>query len=265
MKERADAFKIISNGISYFDKVHLVIYSLLLQVPKSLQKKIPKYFEVLNIFVQGTTVRCLGCLFNLNTHDDVRFHTNGIFEREIQGWFKIPEGGVFLDVGANIGRYTITLAKKVGPGGRVIAFEPCSNSYSALRKNIDLNNLGNVITLPLALWNEEGYHHMYVKANAGSNSLVEDNGAIGKEKVRTITLDGLLKELIFTRIDLIKIDVEGAEREVLEGMKKTLQHFKPSLIIEVRDDNVSWVENFLNLLGYTKQDKQDINHLYESI
>ena len=265
IREKFEVFKIVSDGISGFDKAHLLIYTLLLQIPRSLQEKIPKFYDLLNLIVKGSTVRRLGCLFIINTHDDIRHHTDSVFEREILDWFKVPECGVFMDVGANIGRYTITLAKKIGLGGRILAFEPCSSSYSTLLNSIHLNNLNNVTTLPLALWNKEGCHHIYTKTNAGSNSLIEDEDAIGKEQVKTMTLDRLLSMLYLARVDLIKIDVEGAEKEVLEGMKNTLLLFKPRLIIEVRDNNKSWVDNFLNHLGYSVQDKKSLNYLYECV
>ena len=157
------------------------------------------------------------------------------------------------------------MGKKVGHNGRVLAFEPCSETCSTLIKNIHLNGLKNVESFPIALWNKDGVHTLYTKIHTGGNSLIEDNDVIDKNVVATRTLDGLFCNLKMNKIDLIKIDVEGSEKEVLEGMKITLQLFTPRLIIEIQKGNELWVNEFLNSIGYKEQSKQGINYLYEKI
>jgi len=135
-----------------------------------------------------------------------------------------------LEVGANIGVHTIPLARCVGPGGRVVAFEPQRIVFQMLCANVALNALANVVTHQAAVGRETGTVMVpavdYLQpGNFGGVSL----GAGGSgETVRVVTIDSL--EL--SACHFIKIDVEGMERDVIEGAADTIRRFRPRLYIE---------------------------------
>jgi FkbM family methyltransferase len=149
----------------------------------------------------------------------------------------LVEGDVVLDIGAHIGLFTIELARHVGRSGRVIAFEPAPDLAERLRKNIERNRLGDrVDVVEIALGNESGSAILRAASgyprDAGRRSLFGHGVGVATVPVRT--LDDLLAsgELDTpTGIHGIKIDVEGAELHVLEGMRVTLRHYRPRIVL----------------------------------
>jgi FkbM family methyltransferase len=138
-------------------------------------------------------------------------------------------GSVVIDVGANIGLHTLPLARRVGTTGQIIAFEPDPNNYQLLLRNIRANGLTNISVHRLALSCESGTALLYQSwKNRGGLSLREENvdrdgPPIAPVAVETIAGDTLLASLE-RPISLIKIDVEGAEPLVLQGLSATLRH-----------------------------------------
>jgi FkbM family methyltransferase len=135
-------------------------------------------------------------------------------------------GCVVVDVGANIGYYTILLADKVGKKGKVYAFEPDSTSFDILEKNIKANKLENVVAIKAAAGSREGKLELYKsEENLGDHKLY---GKGKKEIVKVIRLDDFIKE----KVDLIKIDTQGWEPEVIEGAKEIIKKWKPVMFLE---------------------------------
>lgn len=132
-------------------------------------------------------------------------------------------GDTVWDVGANIGTHTVMFGKKVGAEGKVVAFEPESQTRKTLEENIALNHLGNVEVLTVALGSADAVQKMFVDTRPGSgkHSLlsVDDYQQVDIE-VRTG--DGLSATRPGSPPSVVKIDVEGFEIEVLKGMEKTL-------------------------------------------
>ena len=131
-------------------------------------------------------------------------------------------GDVFIDVGANIGYYTILASRLVGSEGAVIAFEPVPETATALRTNCNLNQSDNITIIEKAAWNEEdilslsiphGYYGMAGVKEPGVTSISID--------VETATLDSVTGA--YSAIKTLKIDVEGAEYRVLCGAGETLR------------------------------------------
>jgi FkbM family methyltransferase len=153
----------------------------------------------------------------------------------------LPEGGVLLDVGAHIGYYSMKAAPRVGPMGRVVAFEPNPETLRLLRDNVSANHFANVTVEPIACTDKPATLTLYAaaEANTGASSLSRDNAEISAtEKARAFTVQGrpiddVVRELGLTRVDAIKIDVEGAEVIVLRGAVGTLKRFHPKVIAEV--------------------------------
>lgn len=142
-------------------------------------------------------------------------------------------GDTFVDVGANVGWYTLLAAKIVGAQGRVIAFEPEPRSFGYLKENVALNGLSNVTLVPKALLDKDGTITFFVhQSNKGAHSVAKSADRPSAIEVEAVTFDGYAKTL-GGPIHLIKIDTEGAECHILKGMMQTLKaHAETKLLIE---------------------------------
>lgn len=145
---------------------------------------------------------------------------------------KLKIGMTVIDIGANIGYYTIIAGKRVGANGKVLAFEPEENNLSLLTRNIFLNKINNVTVFKVALADKPGETSLYLDDNnKGHHSLSSQKSGTGKRVlVKTDTLDNILEKSGSLKVDLIKMDIEGAECLALEGMVKTLA-INPDLIL----------------------------------
>jgi len=146
--------------------------------------------------------------------------------------FHLSEGDCFVDVGASIGYFTILAGCAVGERGRVIACEPGPQNQSTLLLNIALNHLTNVEVAPVALSDQRG---VVSYSRLGSNGAISSYQAdvdsiVTGDLVQAKSMDELLANA--DRVDVIKIDVEGAEGKVLEGARATLGRFHPKLFFE---------------------------------
>jgi FkbM family methyltransferase len=151
---------------------------------------------------------------------------------------------VFYDIGANIGLYTIMAGKRLGPEGTVYAFEPHAGNFNRLLKNIIRSNLSNiVIPCNTALDSEEGFSRFsYASTNAGtslsqlnSGAIKNHNGDISELKY-SASIDSLIESSHIKKPHHIKIDVDGNELRILQGMKKLLQSSDAPLTIQVELD-----------------------------
>ncbi len=148
----------------------------------------------------------------------------------------LTEGMVVVDGGANCGLYTVVAAKLVGNSGLVLSFEPGAESFSVLERNVRLNRLGNVHALRLALSDGERTTHLYHHRGPNSYSLAPRAGTGLYEEVRTTTIDAMLARDGLDRVDVLKLDVEGAEELVLRGANTVLRESRPMIIFEVYRD-----------------------------
>jgi FkbM family methyltransferase len=170
----------------------------------------------------------------------------------------LSPGMTFVDAGACYGLYTLAGSKIVGEAGRVIAFEPAARAFRVLRKNIVLNSLANVVAYPLALTANSGRALLYYHPNVGCDSLGRDDSFTeNSEEVATESLDNVLRKISVDHVDVIKMDVQGAEELVLRGANKILQSSHPAVIFEVYPPGTvllglspygAW--DFLEKLGY---------------
>ena len=159
----------------------------------------------------------------------------GSWEPEVTRFIcpRIRKGMTILDVGADIGYYTLLFAKRVGADGRVIAFEPIPAARATLQQNILLNAYNNVSILDYALYDSEGIVVLEGPLDVSRiNPSKQETGEDGL-KIRTRSFDRCVGELSLDRIDMAKIDVEGAELNVLMGMVNTLEKHHPALLVEV--------------------------------
>lgn len=174
---------------------------------------------------------------NATDHIQKNIFWYGEYEKEASCLWQclLKTDSVVLDIGANIGYFTLLAAAKAR-SGKVFSFEPVSFFRKQLKKNLALNGFRNIDVLPLAVSdrNEETDIYLAADDNLGMTSLTPPENFSGeKEKVKTIRLDAWLKAQHLSKIDFIKIDVEGAEKKVLDGMKEMLQIHQPVLFLEV--------------------------------
>lgn len=171
------------------------------------------------------------------------------FEDFMSLWFVPRNGEVVLDIGAHIGKYTIAAAKSVGQEGRVIALEPDKKNYATLCKNVVLNNVENIFALNLAAWMEEDSLVLQVGKTSGRHSVKRDLG-LGHSAVRAVAIDGLVESNRMSRLDWVKVDVEGSETEALTGMQQTLRVLRPRIILEVTTSNLDSIRSILKIHEY---------------
>ncbi len=137
-------------------------------------------------------------------------------------------GDIAVDVGANIGYYTILLADKVGKNGKVYTFEPDKTNFEILVKNIKENNLKNVVAINAAVGKKEGELKLHKsEENFGDHKLYGNDKDV--EEVKIVNLD---KYFGNEKIDLLKIDTQGWEPEVIEGAKELIEKNKPVMFLE---------------------------------
>ena len=147
---------------------------------------------------------------------------------------EFPEEMIFWDVGANVGIYSVLFGKKF-PAGKVIAFEPNVSLHVLLTQNLDLNGVNNVRIESFALSNAKGVGQIEIsKGRAGAGKIKSTLAEDYEDKsFPIITGDMYVKDFPEAIPSLIKIDVEGHEPEVIEGLSHVLRQYKPVLMIEV--------------------------------
>lgn len=148
---------------------------------------------------------------------------------------------VVVDIGANIGYYSLMAAQKAA-AGNIYSFEPVTNNLQKLERNISLNGLAIIHPIQAAISNVSGSTTIYISDddNSGMSGLRSAENFSGQsETVKCLTLDEAVLEYNLPKIDLIKIDVEGSEVNVLQGMKRIRTEQRPLLLIEVSTATLS--------------------------
>ena len=150
----------------------------------------------------------------------------------------LRSGAVAIDIGASLGEWTVPLARAVGEGGQVLACEPAPHAAKALEATLDANGLRQAAVVRCAVGDRNGRAEFSVPVITSART---DTGTarIGAARpghealsVQLNSLDSLAAERSLDRVDLIKIDVEGHERQVLDGANATLARCRPALVIE---------------------------------
>ena len=178
---------------------------------------------------------------------------DGLWESHVTGWLHdvLGPGDVMVDVGANIGYFTVLAAQLVGPGGRVVAVEASPHLCDIVRRNVAMNGHRGAVTVwNRAAWSGRQRLQLHQRVHYGANSSLASTGAENLAdladtevmvEVEAAPLDELLDDL--TRIDVMKIDVEGAEVQALRGLARTLDaHPGMKLMFE-------WAPEQIRLMG----------------
>lgn len=166
---------------------------------------------------------------------------------------ELNPSGIFIDIGANIGYYSFLASKHFGKRGKIFSFEPSYREYIRLVKGIHKNKLVNIIPFNACLSNFTGDLIMDIEeSHTGLNKIqIIDSNCLSTNRVSVFKLDDIIGLFQLKCIDLIKIDVEGAEYLVILGMKDSLQR---GLIRKVY---VEITPTFLNKYGHTKENIYD--------
>jgi len=151
----------------------------------------------------------------------------------------LTPGAVCVDVGAQMGYLSLAMATSAGRTTAVHAFEPEDMNAARFQENMALNSISNVTLHREAVSNIEGTLHLFLSktANAGTHSTVYNERNVTEESIQipATTLDAFVRTWSIERVDLIKVDVEGAEFEVLQGADHVLRTFRPRVILELSD------------------------------
>jgi FkbM family methyltransferase len=147
----------------------------------------------------------------------------------------LRSGMTVFDVGANVGMYTLLAARRVGAAGAVHAFEPTPHVAASLRANVALNRLANVVVNEAAVSDTAGVATLYLQAGSDRNTLADRGGT--PTPVRTLTLDDYVAARGLGRVDVMKMDVEGAEVMALGGASQLLSaEDAPVLLLEINPE-----------------------------
>ncbi|MBC7797057.1 MAG: FkbM family methyltransferase [Pyrinomonadaceae bacterium] len=158
-------------------------------------------------------------------------------------WVKlVRDANVIFDIGANTGVYSL-IAKSLNPNAQVYAFEPVARVFEKLEYNIKLNDF-DVVCLDSAASNTDGTATIYDTSEEHTYSVTvnenlnANNIAVVPTTIKTVRLDTIIKSNQIEKVDLIKIDVETHEAEVIEGLGEYLEKFKPTMLVEILNDEV---------------------------
>jgi len=167
-------------------------------------------------------------------------------------------GMTIFDIGAHAGYFTLAFARLAGPDGQVYAFEPHPNTFKLLQSNAARSGLPNMVLKRLAISNAEGSATLYDAGLSMGHSLVKEKSHVAEFTAETTTLDAFVKQHRLSNIGLIKMDAEGAEMEILDGMRMlareadrlaVILEFKPE-ILKLRNTGLKELVAQLRSLGF---------------
>lgn len=177
-------------------------------------------------------------------------------------FYNFSNGDIVVEVGAYIGLYAIRAAELVGEMGHVIAIEAVEENLNLLKKNIESNHIKNISWVHTAAWHSKGSLNFY-RDSRQEGSVIHNLGVFNVRENKTVlcdTVDNILSNLNISNVDFVRVQVNGAEREVLNGMKHTLK-CRPKLLVAAiyeRHGRPSWEEitDLLKSMEYkVKQEK----------
>jgi len=161
----------------------------------------------------------------LDSLDSLRLSINGVYEEFETEIVKkiIKKGDVVVDVGANIGYYTLIFAKLVGNDGKVFSFEPEPTNFNLLKKNVEINGYKNVVLIKKAVSTKTDKTMLYIaNDNKGSHTLVNAKHDGEFIEIDSVRLDDYFKNY-YGKINFVKIDIEGSEASAIKGMSSLLR------------------------------------------
>jgi FkbM family methyltransferase len=238
---------LLKEGKSIKDKTVIFVYFLL-----SPYRMLKKAIGIRNQrqYVKAITLKNADGLFNCGRSFISSRIVSEFYEKELHPYLNL-KAGVFVDVGAHIGKYTVALGKKIGNRGKVISIEPETENFNLLKKNVNLNKLTNVFLQNTACAEQDGEAMLNIHKDQPTLHSFYINRGPSQIRVKTVKLDTIIQNFKIDRVDLVKIDVEGAEIDVLRGASDILKQHHPRIIFEVLDlENLKKIEEILGNLDY---------------
>lgn len=181
----------------------------------------------------------------------------------------LRSGDNAMDIGANVGIFSIVMGETLGQTGRVLAFEPAPGNLTRLQANLDRNGLGRVQVIPCALGGADGRMTLHLATDPAYPSLMEVQSGLADGtgvSVQVRRLDSLWQELGMPEIDFVKMDVEGAEADVVRGASKFLQSCHPTMLVEANSpEQLGILRELLVPYGYQVTQPEGFaphNHLF---
>lgn len=180
----------------------------------------------------------------------------GTYEVPIQNIFAqhLHEGDVFYDIGANVGFFSVIAAQLVGKTGKVYAFEPGEGNANSVRHNARLNNFNQIEVIEKAVSHTSGEGQLLLAKYSGGHALATADAPpdlAGEVTVDLVSIDDLIAQNLIAPPNFVKVDVEGAELDVLKGMTETIKTYQPTIIYEVDDgDRAAYERKYQELAAF---------------
>ncbi len=188
-------------------------------------KLIRWFYDHVYSFFKPRSIMVQGHLMWLDEKDVLELATNEFYEPTETALLKkeLKKGEIFVDIGANIGYYTLIAARLVGPRGKVYAFEPDPVNFRLLEKNIEQNGYLNVVLVNRAVSDNTRSALLYLnKTNMGDHRIYNPGEYRDRIPIRTVSLDDYFKKLD-KRVHFIKMDIQGAEAKALKGIRSLVK------------------------------------------
>jgi FkbM family methyltransferase len=205
-------------------------------------------------------------------HADPRFelgYSNGDYEPWIQELLRteLRPGGCYYDVGAHYGFFCLIAMRFLGPSGSVVALEPDPQNAVILNAHVARNNLEQIRVVEAAVWSSAGQMTFEQAAEASNRTqgkiASEGNGGSARISVPAVRLDDLVFTAGHRAPDLIKMDVEGAEWEALQGARRVLTEVKPKWLCEIHDpEQLGQIRNYFEQFGYRAEEWKPVHPHY---
>ncbi len=200
-----------------------------------------------------------GVIFAVSDEESIDI-VNLSYETFITKWLHFRSGDVFVDIGAHVGKFVFLASRAVGNQGHVIGVEPHPSNFALLMQNVKSNKAGNVKVFNFAAWDTRCSLKLFVGPNSATSNVNRHNYGNGCFEAQADKMDVLLlNRLHLDKVDWVKIDVEGAEYNVLLGLQETMKRFRPTLIIELWSRNAEKVKALLTELNYSLADYSEVN------
>jgi FkbM family methyltransferase len=251
--------QIIQSGAKFRDKLILVNYFLSWPLRRIFRR---------NLLTGKVILKTKDGLFYCDDEFSAVSDVQPSFEGDLRDYFLNIREGVFLDVGASVGKYTILVGRRIK--GKVISIEPNTKNFNILKKSIALNGLDNVTLVNSPCFSKEEEMDFFEGEGVGMHSFYKTKLTNPKRSIRihsrkldSILLESLNKEEL-KKVSFIKIDAEGAEHEILKGSKEVLKKSHPKILIEIWDsNNLAKVNEILSDLKYSCKKLNEENYLFE--
>ena len=196
-------------------------------------KTVRQTYEFLKPYLKSNYVEIDGNKMFLDSGDGLSLSIRGVWEKFETECVKkiIKKGYLVIDVGANIGYYSLIFSKLTGNDGKVFAFEPEPSNFDLLKKNVEINKCQNVVLEQKAISDKKGRIKLYLhEKNSGGHRLYSFDYIQRFVEVDVTSLDDYFDQYD-SKIDFIKIDVEGLEVTVMQGMKSLLKNSKDIILV----------------------------------